>query len=70
MTMFPRFIFDLDHVKLSLEIFFIMSLNGKLITTAFRIYLFFVKNTHQKASNLALQLILDAGMGYIDSFEV
>ena len=30
----------------------------------------FVKNTHQKAANSALQLILAAGMGYIESFEV
>ena len=28
-----------------------------------------VKNTYQKAANLALQLILAAGMGKIESFE-
>ena len=32
--------------------------------------LIFVKNTAQKAANLALRLILAAGMGYIESFEV
>ena len=30
----------------------------------------FVKNKHQKATNLAMQLILAARMGYIESFEV
>ena len=32
--------------------------------------LIFVKNTHQKAANLALRHILAAGMGFIESFEV
>ena len=47
------FILDLDHVKFFFGIFFFTGLFiGDHITPAFRIYLFCVKNAHQKAANL------------------
>ena len=52
------YIFDLDHVKLSLEIFFFLSC---LIESVFHQLsgstLFFVRNTHQKPANLMFCLI-------------
>ena len=42
------YILDLDHGKLSLGVFFSLSCLIEFFLLAFRIYLFFVKNTHQK----------------------
>ena len=65
MALKPRsYIFDLDHVKLSLEILFILScLIESYLQQLLGSTFIFVKNTHPKAVNLALQLILAAGMG-------
>ena len=65
------YILDLDHVKLSLGIFFfpsclIESLLHQLSGSTFT----FVKNTHQKATNLMFSLILPVGMGSIQCCEV
>ena len=58
-------------MKLSCGIFFILScLMERLLHQRLRSTFILVKNTHQKAANLALQIILAAGMGYIESFEV
>ena len=53
--------FGLDHVKLSLKIFFVLLSGSSFI---------FVKNTPKKAANIALQPILAAKLGYIESLEV
>ena len=50
---------DLDRVKLSLGIFFFSDLFiGEVFLPAFRIYLYFCQNTHQKAESLMVFLIL------------
>ena len=62
---------DLDHVKLSLGIFFILiCLTESLLHQLSGSTFIFVKSTHQKIANLALRLILAAGMGSIESFVV
>ena len=66
-----RYIFDLDHLKLSLGIFFILSYLTESLLHQFSGSTFiFVKNTNRKVTNLALRLILAAGMGSIESFVV
>ena len=65
------YIFYLDHVRLSLEMFFNLrfvmeSKFHQLLGPTFT----FVKNTPQNATNLALRLILAAELGYIESLEV
>ena len=62
--------FYLDHVKLSLRIFFILSclMESKLHYLSGSTFVF-VKNTHQKA-NLAMRLISAAKLGQIESLEV
>ena len=53
------YILYLDRVKLSLGIFFWSQLfNEEFFSSAFRTYILFVKNTHQKADNLMFRLIL------------
>ena len=67
-----RFIFYLDHGKLSLGIFFIMNclMEGLLHQLSGYTFIFFFKNLHQKAANLLLRLILAVAMVYVESFEV
>ena len=64
------YIFDLDHVKLSLEIFFFLS---SLIESIFhqlsRSTFIFVKNTHQKAANLTFCLISPVAKSPVWSLE-
>ena len=58
------YIFYLDHVKLFLGIFFILScLMESVLHQLSGSTFIFVKNTHQKAASLAFRIILDAGMG-------
>ena len=65
------YIFNLDCVKLSLGVFCILSwLTESLLHQLSRYTFIFVKNTHQKATNLALLLLLAAGMRYIESCKV
>ena len=65
------YILDLDHVKLSLGIFFLLGCLMESLLHQLSGYTFiFVKNTHQKAANLMFRLILPAGMGSIQSCEV
>ena len=65
------YILDLDHVKLSLEIFFILSF---VIENQFHQLsgstLIFVKNKPQKDANSLLRLILAAKLGYTESLVV
>ena len=55
--------FDLDHVKLSLAIFFNMSKLHYLSGSTFI-------DVKKKNANLALQLVLAAKLGQIESVEV
>ena len=56
-------ILDLDHVKLSLRIFFFLScLMERFLHQLSGSTFLFVKNTHQKATNLLFRLILAAGI--------
>ena len=60
--------FDIDNEKLSLtlEILFILScLMESFLYQLLGSTSVFVKNTHQKAADFALQLILAAGMEFI-----
>ena len=60
------FILDIDYVKLSLGMFFIL---GFLIERKLHHLsgsTFFCQNIYQKEANLALPLILAAGMVYIE----
>ena len=57
------YILDLDHVKLSLGIFFCLSCLIKSFVHQLLAFTFiFVKSTHQKAANLTFYLILPAAM--------
>ena len=57
------YILDLDHVKLSLEIFFLLGCLMESLLHQLSGYTFiFVKNTHQKAANFTFRLILPAPM--------
>ena len=54
-----NYILDLDHVNLSLAIFFFLRCVMESFFTSFQDRpLFFVKNTHQKNANLLFRLIL------------
>ena len=65
------YILDLDHVKLSLKIFFLLGCFMESFLHQRLGYTFiFVKNTHQKATNLMCRLILPVGMGWIETLEV
>ena len=65
------YIFVLDRVKLFLGIFIILScLMESLLHHLSGSTVIFVKNTHQKAANLAFPLMLAAGMVQIENFEV
>ena len=57
------YILDLDHVKLSLRIFFLLGCLMESFLHQLSGYTFiFVKSTHQKAANLLFCLILPAAM--------
>ena len=49
---------DLDRFTLSLDIFFSELFNRQVFLLAFRIYLFFLSKTHQKAATIMFCLIL------------
>ena len=51
------YILDLDCVRLSLGFFCSELFNEDFFLPAFRIYLFFLSKTHQKAANLTFGLI-------------
>ena len=58
------YILDLDHVKLSLGIFFLLGclVEWSLLHQLSGYTFIFVKNTHQKSANLTFLLILPAAM--------
>ena len=58
-----NYILDLDHVNLSLEIFFLLGCLMESLLHQLSEYTFiFVKNTNQKAANFTFRLILPAAM--------
>ena len=65
------YILDLDHVKLSLEIFFFLScLIEKISHQISGSTFIFVKNTHQKFANLMFVQILPVAKGSIQCCEL
>ena len=66
------YVFYLDNVQFYLDVSFIMIclMESLLHQLSGSTLILKKKNKHQKVENLALRLILAAGMGYIQSFVV
>ena len=60
------YILDLDHVKLSLGVFFFTGMfNGELITPAFRIYLYFCQKHTPKSRKFNVSPNFTYGNGFL-----